>query len=396
VADLFNHRFEADRLMVIIEDRLSDLIAKGEITSRYYNPGELFREVHLVLTKGDEPDPAIAQKMVGEARLVLHHMPSTARLFKRTLGWRPFLLRSWAAGTVAIARDVRPSLIRCHGARLNAFAASRIKQALGVPYVVSMHINPELDLRRHPKREGSLRDQMILRASVAIEKEGLKHSDCTVCVYRFIEGYARQFGARRVEVIYNVINPDHLVPKTSYALSGPVRVVAPGRQFVKKDPSPLIEALVELPNVRCTLIGDGPYHERLKSLALQLGVADRCEFHRSVPNDRLCSTLKDYDILASINDYGGVSKVELEAAHVGLPILTNPHPLEAEPEVLGSHCLVVAGDTASIRDGLQELIASEDLRRKLGTALRQSVAHLHSDRTEAAYVKLYRDILGHA
>jgi glycosyltransferase involved in cell wall biosynthesis len=396
VADPFNHRFAADRLMVIIEDRLSDLIAKGEITSRYYNPGELFREVHLVLTEGDEPDLATAQKTVGAARLVLHHVPSTARLFKRTLGWRPFLLRSWAAGTVALAREVRPSLIRCHGARLNAFAASRIKQALGVPYVVSMHINPELDLRRHPKREGSWRDRMILRAGVAIEKEGLKHSDCTVCVYRFIEGYARQFGAQRVEVIYNVINPDHLAPKTSYALASPVRIVAPGRQFVKKDASPLIEALAGLPNVRCTLIGDGAWHERLKSLAAKVGVAERCEFLRSIPNDRLCSTLKDYDILVSLNDFGGVSKVELEAAHVGLPILTNRHPLEAEPEVLGVNCVSVAGDSASIRDGLRELIASEDRRRALGTALRQSVAHLRSDRMEAAYVNLYQDILGHA
>jgi hypothetical protein len=38
------------RLMVIISDKLPDLVKKGEITPRYYNPAELFDEVHIVAT----------------------------------------------------------------------------------------------------------------------------------------------------------------------------------------------------------------------------------------------------------------------------------------------------------------------------------------------------------
>jgi L-malate glycosyltransferase len=395
MASTLDHRFEAGCLMVIIPESLSSLISKGEITSRYYNPGELFREVHLVLTNEDHPDPEIVQKTVGGAKLVLHNLPTSHQLFKKTLGWRPFFLRSWANRAVALAREVKPSLIRCHDVHLNAFAASRIKTALGIPYVVSLHINPELDIRRHKKNVVGWRDYVRLRASIAIEKEALRHADCAVCVYRFIEDYAREFGARWVETIYNVINPDHLTPKNDYRLSKPVRVVVPGRQFSMKDPSPVIAAVAELPSVHCTLIGDGVYHDRLEALAARLGVLDRCEFRRSVPNDELCATLKDYDILVSVNDFGGVSKVELEAAHVGLPILTNAHPLEREPEVLGSNCMVVNGDSGSIRDGLRTLMDREDLRRTLGTRLRESVSHIRSDRMEAAYVALYRGILGY-
>jgi glycosyltransferase involved in cell wall biosynthesis len=382
--------------MVIIPDRVSDLLAKGEITDRYYNPGDLFREVHIVLTNDDRPDPAKVQPMVGSAKLTLHNLPTGRGLFLRSLGWRLALLRGFTSKAVELAGAIKPEMIRCHGNALNALAAAAIKRQMGVPYIVSMHINPDEDLRYHPKREGGWLDRLKLYAGLAIEKESLKNADCAVCVYRFIEPYARRRGAKRVEVIYNVINPDNIVPKASYDLSKPVRIVVPGRQFNKKDPSSVIAALAGLPNVHCTLIGDGDYHNRLRQLAADLDVQGRCDFRRSVANDELCRTLKDYDILVSVNEYGGVSKVELEAAHVGMPILTNGHPLEAEPEVLGRNCLVVSGDSQSIENGLKRLIGDDNLRRTLGAALRGSVAHLSSANMEESYTALYREILGHA
>ena len=41
------------KLMVIIPDKLSSLIEKGEVTERYYNPDNFFSEVHIVLTNKD-------------------------------------------------------------------------------------------------------------------------------------------------------------------------------------------------------------------------------------------------------------------------------------------------------------------------------------------------------
>ena len=134
---VLDHRFEAGRLMVIVPDRLSDLIAKGEITERYYNPGELFREVHLVLTNEDRPDVAALQQTVGAADLHLHNMPTAPHFFARTLGWQPLLMRSWTNRMVRLAQSLKPDLIRCHGADLNAYAAAAIREAMNVRFVVS-------------------------------------------------------------------------------------------------------------------------------------------------------------------------------------------------------------------------------------------------------------------
>ena len=59
------------RLLVIISDRLSTLVHKGEVTQRYYNPGNVFEEVHILEINDDRPEAAAVQPMVGDATLDL-------------------------------------------------------------------------------------------------------------------------------------------------------------------------------------------------------------------------------------------------------------------------------------------------------------------------------------
>ena len=56
------YRFEAHRLLMIVPDSQSDLVRKGEVTERYYHPGELFREMHIVMTNDNRPDSAVAAR----------------------------------------------------------------------------------------------------------------------------------------------------------------------------------------------------------------------------------------------------------------------------------------------------------------------------------------------
>jgi glycosyltransferase involved in cell wall biosynthesis len=384
----------ANRLVVVIPDELSTLIAKGEVTERYYNPGDLFREVHIVMTNGDRPSAPSVQPMVGSAQLYLHNIGIDDSLFRRTLGWRPRLLRPWARRFVELVRELRPQLIRCHGAHLNAFAASEARRLLGVPYVISMHGNPDADLRHHWKgNEGDRRFRVALHAQVAFERVAIANAACVVCVYRFIEPYAHRMGARRVEVIYNVVNDRNLREKDDYSLSDPPRIIVPGRQVVRKDPRPVVEALAALPEVRCTFVGRGPLHQPLVELARQLGMAARCTFSESLSNDELCSTLREHDAVISVNDYGGVSKVELEAALTGMPIITNAHPQEEAPEILGDACVTVSGDAASYRGALRRLLGDEELRARLGEEVRRNAEAAEPGLMEQKYVDLYREVL---
>jgi len=383
-----------ERLLVLIPDSLSALVAKGEVTERYYNPGDLFSDVHIAMTNDDRPAPEDVQPMVGSARLHLHNLPPSPSMFVKSLGWRPSLLRRWAASAVRLAGEVQPQLIRCHGAHLNGFAASEVRRRLGIPYVVSLHGNSDRDLRRHwGPREGDWRFRVQLWAGIALERATISSADCVVCVYRFIEPFAKRMGARRVEVIYNVVNAANIRIKTDYALHQPPQLILPGRQMIRKDPRPVLQALAELPEVKLTLIGDGPLHDEAVDLAQRLGLSARCQFPRSMPNDRLCRSLADHDVLISVNDYGGVSKVELEAALTGMPVVTNAHPQEEHPEVLGDACLAVSGTPLSYAEAIRRLLADERLRAQLGQTVRANAEAVRPETMEERYVALYTELL---
>jgi glycosyltransferase involved in cell wall biosynthesis len=384
--------------MVIVSERVSEWIDKGEIIDRYYNPGDIFAAVDIVLTNDDRPDGDSLQRLVGTAQLKVFNLPTPTRHFYRTVGWRPALLRSWARGAVSLASSRRPALVRCYGAHLNAFAAAEIKRALGTPFVVSLHGNPDHDLRRHP-RGPSNTEPFRVRAQhwalLGIERHALRSADSVLCVYRFIEPYARGIGAPRVDVIYNVVAPTHIRPKSSYELGSPPSVIVPGRQLDRKDPMPVVEALAKLDGVRGVFVGRGPRHDDLKARAAQLGIAERCDFVPAMANDELVSGLGAHDVLISVNDYGGVSKVEIEAALTGMPIITNSHPMESSPELLDEHCIAVSGDTPSYVQGLRRLLSNRRLREDLGTAVRRSAEQqVHPNVTEPAHARLHAELAG--
>lgn len=74
----------AQRLMVMVPDRITDILVKGEYQPNYYNPGELFDDVHLLTTTDDRPDLTLLQRTVGRARLPSTTSPSSPPSSSRT------------------------------------------------------------------------------------------------------------------------------------------------------------------------------------------------------------------------------------------------------------------------------------------------------------------------
>ena len=62
-------------LLVIVPDALSAIVKKGEFTERYYNPGNVFDEVHILMTNSDRVDSRDMQRTAGETKLHIHNLP---------------------------------------------------------------------------------------------------------------------------------------------------------------------------------------------------------------------------------------------------------------------------------------------------------------------------------
>ncbi len=384
------------RLLVIVPDRISDILIKGEIQPRYYNPGEVFSEVHIAMTNDDRPAIDVLQRMVGNAKLFVHNIPDDLNLVGyRPAWWRNYRLRRWAKKGVELARRIRPDLIRCHGADWNTYLASRIKAALGVPYVVSLHINPDINpVRRIVKPD--LSDAEIRHNDFYqhIESTGLSNADLVMPVYKPIVPYLRRLGIAHVDVFYNVLNGDHLRAKTDYALHRPARVIYVGRLFDEKDPTSIIRAIAGIPTAELTIVGDGPIRPRLESLVANLALGERVIFRPAIENDVLCEMLAEQDIFAVHTEYWEISKSVLEALLTGLPVVINRRKGEPVPELEGDFVRMVENSPESYLDALRALLADDDARAALGRrAFAQARTNWDPSVTEARVAALYRSIL---
>lgn len=386
---------EPARLVIVVSEHVSEWIDKGEVLDRYYNPGDLFDEVDFVFTNDDDPDPAVMQRLVGRARWQLTRFPTPERFFYRTAGLRPALVGRWARAAAEHVVSRRPALVRCYGSDLNGVVAAAVRRSVEVPIVLSLHTNPGESRRFVQNRwREDPKAALVATANASVQRVGVRAADCVICMYRYIVPWARRAGARRVEVIPNAVGGTHIVPKDDYRLCQPPRIILPGRQFRGKDPTPVLHAVSRIDGVELLLIGDGELHDALRRRAVDLDIADRVTFERRVPNSELMRLLSASDVLVSVNDYGGVSKVELEGALAGLPIVTNAHPLEDEPELLGDACIAVAGDAGSYEAALRALLSDEARRGALGREVRRrATAHASPQGSEEAVVSLYRSLL---
>lgn len=382
------------RLVVVMIDPLTPIVRKGEIVERYHNPGDLFDEVHFILLNDDRPDVAKLQPLAGRASVHVHNAPMPSQMVLRTVGWRPALVRPHVAPVVELATRIGPAVTRALNPWLDGFCCAEIRRRLGVPFVLSLHGNPDLDWRGQRIPEGGFRGFVNYQSLVTLERDVVTTADAVICVYKYILPYARRLAARSVELSYNVVATQRIRPKTDYALGTPPRLLMLGRQLRQKDPAPVIRAMVEVPGLHADIIGTGPIHDDLEALAATLGVADRIGFRPNIHNSEICERMAEYDLLVSVNDYGGVSKVELEAATAGLPIITNLHPLEDEPEVLGQNCIGVAGDVASYVAALRKLLGDEALRRRIGEGVRRGVAELDGAAMERRLNEIYLTAMG--
>lgn len=379
-------------LLILLNDRVSDWVAKGEITDRYFNPDDVFDEVHLLLLNDDRPDHDAVRRMAGSARTEVHNLPVSWWLFVLTLGWTPALLRPWTRRALRIARAVHPDVVRCHGVRVDLLTAVRIGAATGVPVVVSIHSNPDTDQLRG-RRAGSWMRRLVGWRARHAERYGLRRASLVLPVYEPIVPYLRSLGVTRWEVAYNTVGAT--VPRKSWAGRGELlRAVNIGRQESgEKDPTPIIEALVGLDDVHLTLVGDGPLHHALIELIGVLGLDHRVAVHRSVPNEAVLELLRTADVFVYCSDVFEVSKATIEAALSGLPIVANDRDGDPAPELLGEHVLLVDGSATSFRHALGRLL-DESEREAFGrAALAFAAERWDPSRLELAAAERYRKLV---
>lgn len=160
------------------------------------------------------------------------------------------------------------------------------------------------------------------------------------------------------------------------ASGGAVRFLTVGRAVEKKGIDTLIDALALLPaglDWRWTHIGGGPLRDALKARAVSNGVADRCAFLGSLPQEDVLQAYRTHDLFVlpcridADGDRDGLPNVLVEAQSQALPVLTTPVSGIPELVVEGENGMFVdPDDAAGLAAKLQALAGDAGLRARLG------------------------------
>jgi glycosyltransferase involved in cell wall biosynthesis len=278
----------------------------------------------------------------------------------------------WAAPTLRLAlRRHRFDLVHAHYA---APAGDAVRRAApGVPYVVSVHGGDVLAVA------------LAGPAGARAVRAGLEGARLTLANSAGTAERARALGARETRVVHLGTDVPAAPPPHR-----PDELVTVAHLVARKRHADVLRALSQLPDLRWTVVGDGPERGPLERLAGDLGVAGRVDFLGALPPAEAVRRAHQAAafVLPSVDEAFGVAYIEAMAG--GVPAIgTRGEPGPEEIASLGGGiALTTAGELA---DTIRAVLADRD---RLGAAARATVqAHFTWEACGRATVVAYEEAL---
>ena len=122
-----------------------------------------------------------------------------------------------------------------------------------------------------------------------------------------------------------------------------------------------------LPELR--LVGSGPQEAELRALVEKRGLSERVTFVPRVPHDKVPEELAKLDVYVALSRQESFGVAVIEASACELPVVVSN--VGGLPEVVinaSTGFLAPANDPASAAERIAELLASEELRHRMGKA----------------------------
>lgn len=241
------------------------------------------------------------------------------------------------------------------------------------------------------RSETSVLYSAILRTCVAMNSRVVVVSESMCASLR------QRFPSRAKNILFVPNGVSINVPRTGTQFHRPLRLVTVSSLIRRKRITTLLQALT-YGGVTSTavlrIIGDGPEREALKSVAVDLGVADRVEFVGGVPPHEVEVHLAWGNIFVFASESEGRPNVILEGMAAGLPVIATDIP--GIREILQPYLglLFPVGDSESLAKCIS-LLAEQPERA--GAMVRAAITMIHSrgltwTSTADRYSELYREV----
>jgi glycosyltransferase involved in cell wall biosynthesis len=296
--------------------------------------------------------------------------------------------RMRAVGTIAAAHRRAPfRLVQSIFSGTPGLLAAAAGRVLGIPsliHVAGGELVAIQDIRYGGRLtwKGRLREWMVLRAASVVSAA----SEPMIAELEQLH-----IRARRVPLgVDCAVWPPR--PPAPRKRGSAARLLHVGSLNNVKDQSTLLRAFAVVaksrPEVHLDIVGEDTLNGETRSVAIDLGVADRVTFHGFLTQSELRPVMEAADLLVMSSRHEAGPLVALEAAIAGVPTVGTAvgHIAEWAPEAA---LAAPVGDAASIAGLIEQLLTDEACRLRLAAEAQRRALREDADHTVRCFEQLY-------
>ena len=369
------------KLCVFPNDPLKAYFEKGEIKERYFNPKNLFDEIHVISFTDNEIEEERIKIVAGDAKLVIHCV-GMINLIN---------MRKKVGHIIKIVSEINPDVIRTFNPLIQGWIATKCSKELNIPLVLSIH--GEFDRFRNMIKKQNFKQYLkLIYTSKFVEPYVIRNADRVICVCKVVIPYAKKYGAKSIDLIYNKVSLKKFYPKPKENET-PV-IITVGRLIKQKNHEIILNAIRSL-NVKLIIIGDGEDYGRLVNIVNKLGINENVSFHRNVPNSQINQFYQNADIfvLAMRTDLESLPIPILEAMATGLPVIIPKSKLIELEDDLGKGVIRVENKPEEFSKAIKKILKDSKLYEKLSHEVLVKINDFNGDIMEEKESKLYFEII---
>ena len=369
------------RLCVFPNDPLQAYFDKGEIKERYYNPENIFDEIHFITLTDNDVDVDKIQTIGGTAKIIIH---SVGKINIKNR-------KKYQKDIVELCKKINPDIIRAFNPLIEGWLAANCAKELEKPFFVSLHT--QYDHNRKLAKSNLKKYLALKYTEKFIEPFVLNSADKIIVVYRIIQSYVTKHSSKESQVLHNKVDCNRFFSaKVIEKLSQPM-ILSVGNLISVKNHKILIKSMKEI-NAHLLIIGNGELFEELNQLIIECGVQNKVTIKKSVPNNQIQDYYKSAKIfaLAYNTEVESLPIPVIEAMAAGLPVVI-PFPKEGFSEGLEKTAIFSKNNEKSFAENIQKLLNNEELREKFSILSVDKAKEFDAQKIEKREAEIYLELL---
>jgi glycosyltransferase involved in cell wall biosynthesis len=276
------------------------------------------------------------------------------------------------ARRISSLHQIKPiDIIHAHVAMPCGHAAKLLGTRLGIPFVVTVH---GLDAFNSCSEDGvaaEWRRQRSMEVYAAAER--------VICISGRVENVIKaKTPDVPTSVIYNGVDPELFSSKPDLRPLTVPEILVVGSLLPSKGHGLVLNAVSRLksafPNLRCSIIGEGPNRVEFENLAQKLGIEKQVQFFGRQSRSQVAQAMQRCSVFVLPSSNEALGCVYLEAMACGKPVIgCRGQGIDGVVEHGKNGLLVPADGLDELVHELATLFRSPDLCRQIGNAGRETV-----------------------